>query len=109
MELLSQLLGSFRLLHRRVSMARKDPLKDQNDHQEGLRESIRLIDPGGGIEVTMGLRPEGGEVQVDYYFTNKLTGLKKTSRSTLGDLTVEYSSSQSYDNDLLHFLSQKVR
>lgn len=90
-------------------MSRKDPFKDQNDHQEGLRESIRRMDLGEGIEVSMGLRPEGGEVQVDYYFTNKLSGLKKTTQSTLGDLVVEYSSSQTEDNDLLHFLTQKMR
>jgi hypothetical protein len=90
-------------------MAKTNPLNDQNDHQEGLREAIRRTDLGGGIEVTMGLHPEGGDVQVSYYFTNKLNGLKKTSRNTLGDLAVEYSSSQSSDNDLLHFLSQKSR
>jgi len=90
-------------------MTNKVHRKNQNDHQEGLRESIRRMDLGDGIEVTMGLRPEGGEVQVDYYYTNKVSGLKKTTRSTLGDLTVEYSSSQSEDNDLLHFLSQKMR
>lgn len=90
-------------------MVKTNPLNEQNDHREGLREAIRRTDLGDGIEVIMGLRPEGGEVQVDYYFTNRLNGLKKTSRSTLGDLEVEYSSSQSSDNDLLHFLSQKVR
>ncbi len=90
-------------------MAKINPQKDQNDHQEGLRESIRRMDLGDGIEVTMGLRPEGGQVQVDYYFTNKVSGLKKTTQSTLGDLDVEYSSSQTEDNDLLHFLSQKMR
>jgi len=90
-------------------MAKKDPEKDQNDHQEGLREAIRKLDLGNGIEVTMWLRAEDGTVRTDYYFTNKLKGLKKTTRSTLGDIVVEYSSSQTEDNDLLHFLSQKVR
>ena len=90
-------------------MSKKDLINDQNDHQEGLREAIRKLDLGKGIEVTMGLRAEDGTVRTDYYFTNKLKGLKKTTRSTLGDLVVEYSSAQAGDNDLLHFLSQKVR
>ena len=90
-------------------MAKKDSTGEQNDRQEGLRETIRRMDLGDGIEVTMGLRNEDGTIRTDYYFTNKLKGLKKTTRSTLGDLIVEYSSSQADDNDLLHFLSQKVR
>lgn len=90
-------------------MAKVDPVKDQNDRQEGLREAIRSLDQRNGIEVSMGLRTEDGTVRTDYYFTNKLKGLKKTTRSTLGDLVVEYSSSQAGDNDLLRFLSQKVR
>jgi hypothetical protein len=92
-----------------LSMAKKDLAKDQNDRQEGLREAIRKLDLGNGIEVTMGLRTEDGTIRTDYYFTNKLKGLKKTTKTTLGDLVVEYSSSQAGDNDLLHFLSQKVR
>jgi hypothetical protein len=90
-------------------MTKKSLKNDQNDYQEGLREVVRQFDLGDGIDFTIGLHEEGKPVHVKYYFTNKVEGLKKTTTSTLGNLVVEYSSSQSEDNDLLHFLSQRVR
>lgn len=90
-------------------MSTKDPHIDQNRDEESLRGAIRRLDLGDGIEVTMGLRGEGGKVEVKYYFSNKLQGIKKSTRTTLGDLAVEFSSAQTDDNDLLHSLSQRVR
>jgi len=90
-------------------MAKKEPKKTENRNEEGLKKSARALDLGNGIEVTMGLLREDGTVEVSYYFSNKVGGLKKTTKAELGDLEVEYSSSQVQDQDLLHFLAQKTR
>ena len=90
-------------------MAKNKEQKVSIDHEERTREAARRLDLGNGIEVTMGLRREDGKIDVSYYFTNKVKGLKKSTKAELGELQVEYSSAEAGDKDLLQHLSQKTR
>lgn len=90
-------------------MAAKDSQNGKNSPQERLQEAIRKLDLGDGIEVTMGLQGEDGTDTVIYYFSNKIKGLKRSTKDELGEIEVEYSSVQTDDTDLLHSLLQRVR
>jgi hypothetical protein len=72
--------------------------------EEKKRSLMRDFDLGEGISVSMGV----GD-QIDYFFTNKVEGIKKSSKKALGDLEVEFSSTLTEDQDLLKKLHSSLR
>ena len=75
--------------------------KDQREAEERLRQTIRELDFGDGVEVTMGL----GD-RVTYRFSNNLKPLQKTTGTPIA---VEFSSSEAENKELLHHLLQRTR
>jgi predicted ATP-grasp superfamily ATP-dependent carboligase len=64
--------------------------------QEHERELARKFDRGEGVSISFG----DGE-KVNYFFTNRVEGIKARSRQAIGDLEVEISSTQTDDEQLL--------
>lgn len=69
---------------------------DKHSKEENRRELMRKLDFGEGVSITI----EDGE-KVDYFFTNRVEGVKARSKQAVGDLEVEISSSQVDDEQLL--------
>lgn len=69
---------------------------DKYSKQERERELARKFDLGEGINITFG---EGEKV--NYFFTNKVEGIKPSTKKAFGLLEVEMSSTQADDEQLL--------
>ena len=67
----------------------------------------KKFDSGNGVTTAITTREskDSKEVTVNSFFTNKLPKLKIGTR----EISVEVSSTEQEDQDLLHFLSKKVK
>jgi len=74
--------------------------KSKLEREEKTLQTLRDLDQGGGVTLTMGV----GD-RVDYFYNSKL----ETPEGLPKDLKVEMSSTE-YDNkELLHHLLEKTR
>jgi len=74
--------------------------KDKLGREENTLQTLRDLDQGGGVTLTMGV----GD-RIDYYFTNKL----ETPEGLPKDLKVEVSSVEHNNKELLHHLLQETK
>lgn len=72
---------------------------DKYSKEEQTRSTMRKLDQGDGISVTMGVGDD-----VDYFFTNKVDGIKRSTKKALGEIEVEISSAKADDERLLQKL-----
>ncbi len=76
---------------------------DKYSKEERERELARKFDLGEGVNITFG----DGE-KVNYFFTNRVDGVKARSKQAVGNLEVEISSTQAEDEQLLKKLHSSL-
>lgn len=76
---------------------------DKYSKEEQERALARKFDLGEGINITFG---DGDKV--NYFFTNKVEGIKMSTKKVFGLLEVEMSSSQVDDEQLLKKLHMSL-
>lgn len=83
------------------------PNKKDNNKKDYWSDFNEKFDFGNGatFAITTRQSPEDKEFVVNSFYTNKLPKLKIGTR----EISVEVSSTEQEDQDLLHFLSKKVK
>jgi hypothetical protein len=76
---------------------------DKYSKEERGRALARKFDLGEGVRISF-----GDSERVNYFFTNRVDGVKTKSKQAVGNLEVEISSTQAEDQQLLKKLHSSL-